>query len=178
MYITLFVSSFSYTISKKKKDEMVTIRNTKTGLVLDSNAKGSAYTHELNGGNFQKWRMRSNRNGTWSLQDVTTNLFLDSDHNGELYTLLANPSPFQKWELIEAKSGGGYHFKNQATGLMLESNHAGDGYTHVKNKLGFQTWTSTLEDGNSGSLSSRFVSLKTILLVAFVASLILAFILF
>jgi hypothetical protein len=103
--------------------------NEATGLCLDSNADGHAYTMACNGGTFQKWSGDGQ-----ALVNAETGLCLDSNAGGQAYTLACNGGNFQKWTV------SGKALINVATGLCLDSNSSGDLYTMGCNGGSFQNW--------------------------------------
>ncbi len=40
-----------------ESNEFYILTNVATGFVLDSNGAGAVYTHERNGGSYQKWKL-------------------------------------------------------------------------------------------------------------------------
>jgi serine/threonine-protein kinase len=71
----------------------------RTGRCLDSNTRRQVYTLPCNGGNFQRWRVFYNANGTRTFRNVSTKFCLDSNTRQQLYTHACNGGSFQKWSL-------------------------------------------------------------------------------
>lgn len=111
------------------------IKDVATGFCLDSNANKQAYTHDCNGGSYQKWTIS---NGT-TLKDVATGFCLDSNANKQVYTHDCNGGSYQKW--ILGKGAHGTTLKNLATGFCLDSNANRQLYTHDCNGGSYQQWT-------------------------------------
>ncbi|CAF4882008.1 unnamed protein product [Rotaria sp. Silwood1] len=112
----------------------VTIKNAQTGLRLDSNADGQAYTVAPNGGPFQVWHIINTNENSFNLKNDATGLFLDSNENGDVYTLTRNGGANQKWTF------NGRTIINVATGRALDSNYDGKLYTLAPNGGNFQNW--------------------------------------
>ena len=72
------------------------LKNVATGFCLDSNANKQAYTHDCNGGSYQKWALSS---GT-TLKNLATGFCLDSNANKQLYTHDCNGGSYQQWNGI------------------------------------------------------------------------------
>ncbi|CAF5049123.1 unnamed protein product [Rotaria sp. Silwood1] len=113
---------------------VVTIKNAQTGLRLDSNADGQAYTVAPNGGPFQVWHIINTNENSFNLKNDATGLFLDSNENGDVYTLTRNGGANQKWTF------NGRTIINVATGRALDSNYDGKLYTLAPNGGNFQNW--------------------------------------
>jgi serine/threonine-protein kinase len=111
------------------------VKDVATGFCLDSNANKQAYTHDCNGGSYQKWTVS---NGT-TLKDLATGFCLDSNANKQVYTHDCNGGSYQKWTL--GKSARGTTLKNLATGFCLDSNANRQLYTHDCNGGSYQQWT-------------------------------------
>jgi hypothetical protein len=75
------------------------LKNVRTGRCLDSNTRRQVYTLPCNGGNFQRWRVFYNANGTRTFRNVSTKFCLDSNTARRLYTHACNGGSFQKWRL-------------------------------------------------------------------------------
>ncbi|CAF4485226.1 unnamed protein product [Rotaria sp. Silwood2] len=112
----------------------VTIQNAQTGLRLDSNADGQAYTHVPNGGPYQVWQIINTNENSFNLKDNATGLVLDSNENGNVYTLTGNGGAYQKWTF------NGLTIIHVATGRTLDSNYDGKLYTLPPNGGNFQNW--------------------------------------
>lgn len=109
-------------------------RNVQTGLRLDSNGAGYAYTHVQNDGPFQRWTIQSAGGEAFFLQNAATGRFLDSNANGNVYTLPGNGGVFQKWKF------SGQSIINVATGRALDSNYVGNLYTLPPHGGNHQNW--------------------------------------
>ena len=100
---------------------VATFRNQASGACLDSNAKGEVYVLGCNGGDFQKWRVVPNNDGTKSLRSLATGRCLDSNgadtKQGEVYTLGCNGGDYQRWRIDE--TGGSLTLQDKATKLCL-----------------------------------------------------------
>jgi hypothetical protein len=110
------------------------LKNVATGFCLDSNANKQAYTHDCNGGSYQKWTVSS---GT-TLKDLATGFCLDSNANKQAYTHDCNGGSYQKWTL--SRGTHGTTLKNLATGFCLDSNANKQLYTHDCNGGSYQQW--------------------------------------
>jgi hypothetical protein len=108
------------------------LKNVATGFCLDSNANKQVYTHDCNGGSYQKWTLGS---GT-TLKNLATGFCLDSNANKQVYTHDCNGGSYQKWTL-----GSGTTLKNLATGFCLDSNANKQVYTHDCNGGSYQKWS-------------------------------------
>ena len=108
-------------------------RDIATGLCLDSNTSGSAYTLSCNGGSFQQWVWSGSASAV-EHRNVATGLCLDINTSGRVYTLSCNGGSFQKWRRA------GQQWINVATGLCLDSNTSGRVYTLSCNGGSFQKW--------------------------------------
>lgn len=109
-----------------------------TGLCLDSDGGGSAYTHFCNGGDFQIWNSFV-LGGNVFIADQHTGMCLDSDNAGNVYTKSCNHGVFQQWTITDT---GGFHYeiRNAATGRCLDSNFEGQLYAFDCNGGNFQRW--------------------------------------
>jgi Ricin-type beta-trefoil lectin domain-like len=114
------------------------IQNLAHSAVLDSNADGSVYPEEFNGGSWQKWNLNCDGNKC-RLQNLATGLFLDSNTGKEVYALSNNGSSFQLWELSHSTGDDTWILKNVATSFVLDSG-GGDVYTSEYNGGSFQKW--------------------------------------
>jgi hypothetical protein len=113
-----------------------TYKNLATGFCLDSNTRGKAYTHDCNGGSFQKWNVSGA--SVVTLKNLATGFCLDSNTRRLVYTKGCNGGSFQKWRV--AYQGGNRVFKNLATGYCLDSNTRKLLYAHACNGGSFQKW--------------------------------------
>jgi serine/threonine-protein kinase len=75
------------------------LKNVATGFCLDSNANKQAYTHDCNGGSYQKWTLGRGSHGT-TLKNLATGFCLDSNANKQLYTHDCNGGSYQQWNGI------------------------------------------------------------------------------
>jgi hypothetical protein len=115
------------------------LRDRQTGFYLDSNIDKQVYTHDYNGGAYQKWQFYPTEDGYWFIRDLATGFYLDSNADKQVYTHDYNGGAFQQWKLIP--SGNGYFFlRNKATGFYLDSNADKQVYTHDYNGGAFQQW--------------------------------------
>jgi len=101
-----------------------------TRLNLDSNYKGSVYTGQYNGGDYQDWY-----GVDYTIRDAQTGRCLDSNYNGNVYTLPCNGGNFQNWHLNADGS-----IEDGQTGLCLDSNYSGSVYTGWCNGGNYQAW--------------------------------------
>jgi hypothetical protein len=109
-----------------------------TGLCLDSNYNGNAYTGGCNGGNYQNWAVNYNSDGTGTIVDEQTGLCLDSNYNGNVYTGGCNGGNYQNWHIYDL--GLYATIVDAQTGLYLDSNYNGNIYTGNGNGGNYQGW--------------------------------------
>jgi hypothetical protein len=101
----------------------MTYVNKHSGDCLDSNAAGDAYVFVCNNGDYQRWNVTRNADGTWTLRNLATNLCLDSDDeskdgtHGALYTMQCNGGDYQHWTIVHR--GELIAFRSKATELCL-----------------------------------------------------------
>ena len=112
-----------------------------TGFNLDSNANQQIYTHDFNGGAYQKWQLipTSGPDGTFFLRDDATGFYLDSNASQQVYTHDFNGGTYQKWQL-SLNSDGYFTLQDEATGFYLDSNASQQVYTHDGNGGAYQQW--------------------------------------
>ncbi len=67
------------------------------GHVLDATHKGSVYTKDWNGGDYQKWRFEDVGNGYYTIVQKATGRVLDGNLKGSVYTKDWNGGDYQKW---------------------------------------------------------------------------------
>jgi serine/threonine-protein kinase len=120
------------------------LRDVSTGLCLDSNTSGHAYTLGCNGGSFQKWAVIRRSATVVNLRNLATGFCLDSNTAGDAYTLGCNGGNFQNWTVIHRRGDRGFpnvvSLKNVSTGRCLDSNTSGRLYTLGCNGGNFQNW--------------------------------------
>ena len=75
------------------------LKNVATGFCLDSNANKQVYTHDCNGGSYQKWTLDRDGRGT-RLKNVATGFCLDSNASKNVYTHDCNDGAYQRWSGI------------------------------------------------------------------------------
>ncbi|MEU7245911.1 MULTISPECIES: RICIN domain-containing protein [Streptomyces] len=113
-------------------DSEYQIKNVQTGLCLDSDAKGNAYTKSCGNDNpYQQWGMFGSDKEGWDVRSEKTGRCLETVGQGDaVRTAPCSPdSPAsQQWETV-ALPGGRYIFKNGANGRALDSNAKGQLYT-------------------------------------------------
>jgi len=60
--------------------DWATLVDVATHKVLDSSQAGEAYTRDINGGDYQRWKLRALGNDTFILTNLATGRVLDSGH--------------------------------------------------------------------------------------------------
>jgi hypothetical protein len=96
---------------------MTRLRNEATGLYLDSNDQGKAYS--LGGSlesNWQNWVLVHANGREFTLRNAQTDLFLDSNGEGRVYTLQEAHNEYQRWYIDNNR------IINVATGRALNTN--------------------------------------------------------
>lgn len=115
------------------------ISDVQTGLCLDSNYNGNAYTHSCNGGTFQIWTVDLDAVGSYATEvvDGATGKCLDSNYSGNVYTLSCNGGSSQQlyFSYMEPTT-----IVNTQTGQCLDSNYNGNLYTLPCNGGTYQQW--------------------------------------
>ncbi len=112
-------------------------QDTATGLCLDSNNSGDAYTHVC-GGDYQRWARFSLGVGIM-FRDLQTDRCLDSDGFGRVFTTPCHVLKSQNWYMTDT-GGQQYEIKNVITGLCLDSNFEGNLYALACNGGKYQRW--------------------------------------
>jgi hypothetical protein len=132
--VTLLGFSMPASAAAETRAPEAVLTNVATGFCLDSNADKHVYTHDCNGGSYQKWTLSS---GT-TLKNLATGFCLDSNADKNVYTHDCNGGSYQKWTLSRGRSGT--TLKNLATGFCLDSNADKHVYTHDCNGGSYQQW--------------------------------------
>ena len=136
----LLALSVPASAAAKTQPAQAVLKNVSTGFCLDSNANQNVYTHDCNGGSYQKWTLsRDASTNTTILKDLATGFCLDSNANKQAYTHPCNGGSYQKWTL--SRDNRGATLKNLATGFCLDSNANKQVYTHQCNGGSYQRWS-------------------------------------
>ena len=104
-------------------------QDAQTGLCLDSDIYGNAYTDNCNTGNYQNWRFDVN-----GIVNAQTGLCLDSNSYGQVYTKSCRSGGYTSWQFF------GKTIRARDTGRCLDSNYAGQIYTQPCNTGNYQNW--------------------------------------
>lgn len=111
-----------------------------TGLCLDGNGAGDAYTGPCGGdNNYQMWAVTATSSGGNTLQSQATGRCLDSNADGKVYTSPCDGNnTYENWHL---NTDSATTLQNNQTGLCLDSNAAGNLYTSPCNgDNSYQIW--------------------------------------
>ncbi len=113
-----------------------------TGLCLDGNGAGNAYTNPCYGGGdtHQNWATSATEFGRLTLKDQQTGRCLDSNYAGDVYTSPCDgDDTYQNWSF--GGNGPAYTIQNYQTGRCLDSNASEKLYTSPCNWNNFyENW--------------------------------------
>ncbi|MDQ1656055.1 MAG: hypothetical protein QOD41_1138 [Cryptosporangiaceae bacterium] len=85
----------------------VVLRNKVSRECLDSNPAGEVYMLPCNGGQFQLWNIKDNKDGTRAFKDTATGRCLENRERGDstpVFTGACDGNKFQKWYFITEPS--------------------------------------------------------------------------
>ena len=97
--VTLLGFSMPASAAAETRAPEAVLTNVATGFCLDSNADKNVYTHDCNGGSYQKWTLSRGRSGT-TLKNLATGFCLDSNADKHVYTHDCNGGSYQQWNGI------------------------------------------------------------------------------
>ncbi|MFF9691314.1 RICIN domain-containing protein [Streptomyces sp. NPDC014623] len=118
------------------------VKNVQTGLCLDSDAQGNAYTKTCRNDNmYQQWWVGLNDGNQFEFENRQTGLCLQAGSGDSVVTAACNDRASQRWTLNHVDNGR-YVLSNVANGRSLDSNQKGQAYTspHSLSNLYMQWW--------------------------------------
>lgn len=115
-------------------------KNTQHRLDGSTNQNPTVYTHGANSGDYQKWGVYSNGDGTYRITHKVSGRVLEADSDGDVFLgKLTMTNAFQKWKLY-SNGDGTYRFTHVKTGQVLDATTAGIVSLNKWNSGSYQRW--------------------------------------
>ncbi|MEW2374410.1 RICIN domain-containing protein [Streptomyces sp. NPDC006656] len=106
------------------------VKNVQTGLCLDSDTQGKAYTNPCRNDNkYQQWWVHFNDAGQYQLENRQTGLCLQAGSGDSVVTASCSATKSAQWWTLNGIGNQRYVLSNVANGRSLDSNQKGQAYT-------------------------------------------------